>query len=79
VTGHKDSPDGSGDFEYVRDIGYDEFGQRAELEYGNGVKTEYTYNPERRWLERIVTTGGTGSLRARRAVSGRWGRGTGTT
>jgi RHS repeat-associated protein len=62
VTGHKDSPDGSGDFEYVRDIGYDEFGQRAELEYGNGVKTKYTYNPERRWLERIVTTGGTGSV-----------------
>jgi RHS repeat-associated protein len=46
----------------MKDIGYDEFGQRAELEYGNGVQTEYTYNPERRWLERIVTTGGTGSV-----------------
>jgi YD repeat-containing protein len=46
----------------MKDIGYDEFGQRVEMEYGNGVRTEYTYNPERRWLERIVTTGGTGSV-----------------
>jgi hypothetical protein len=61
VTGHRESTDGSGEFEYVKDIGYDEFGQRVTMEYGNGVRTEYSYNPERRWLERIVTVDGTGT------------------
>ena len=36
--------------EYVRDIGYDEYAQRVFIEYGNGVKTEYTYDKTRRWL-----------------------------
>ncbi|MDR2662140.1 MAG: hypothetical protein LBC31_03985 [Treponema sp.] len=61
VTGHRESTDGTGEFEYVKDIGYDEFGQRVVMEYGNGVKTSYTYDPERRWLERIVTVDGTGT------------------
>ncbi|MBP5438269.1 MAG: hypothetical protein J6Y30_09845, partial [Treponema sp.] len=43
------------DFSYVKDIGYDEYGQRNFIEYGNGVKTEYEYNPERRWLSSIRT------------------------
>jgi RHS repeat-associated protein len=55
VTGHKESTDGTGEFGYVKDVGYDEFGQRVVMEYGNGVRTEYSYDPERRWLERIVT------------------------
>jgi len=41
--------------EYVRDIGYDEYGQRVFIEYGNGVKTEYTYDKARRWLDTIRT------------------------
>ncbi|HBB13900.1 MAG TPA: hypothetical protein DCZ76_06435, partial [Treponema sp.] len=43
------------DFSYVKDIGYDEYGQRNFIEYGNGVKTDYEYNPERRWLSSIRT------------------------
>ena len=42
-------------FLYVNDIGYDEFGQRVYIEYGNGVKTKYTYDEARRWLKRIET------------------------
>ena len=41
--------------EYVRDIGYDEYGQLVFIEYGNDVKTEYSYNKERRWLANIRT------------------------
>ncbi len=41
--------------EYVKDIGYDEFGQRVALELGNGVETTYTYDEDRRWLEAITT------------------------
>jgi RHS repeat-associated protein len=55
VTGQKGNTPG-GTFAYVNDIGYDEFGQRVFIEYGNGVKTAYTYNPARRWLDKIVTT-----------------------
>ena len=42
-------------FDYVIDIGYDEYGQRVYIEYGNGVKTNYTYDPTRRWLSNIKT------------------------
>jgi RHS repeat-associated protein len=55
VTGQKGSGS-SGTFEYVKDIGYDEFGQRVYMEYGNDIKTSYEYDSERRWLDRIVTT-----------------------
>ncbi|MDR2767428.1 MAG: hypothetical protein LBB82_03775, partial [Treponema sp.] len=56
VTGKKPSAvESDGTFEYARDIGYDEFGQRVFIEYGNGVSTGYEYNPERRRLDRIVT------------------------
>ncbi|MCQ2589748.1 MAG: hypothetical protein MJ179_04915, partial [Treponema sp.] len=44
-------------FDYVNNIGYNEFGQRVYIEYGNKVKTTYTYDPARRWLQNIVTTG----------------------
>ena len=43
------------DFVYVSDIGYDEFGQRAYIEYGTGVRTDYEYDPNRRWLSSIAT------------------------
>ncbi len=35
---------------YIEQVGYDEFGQRVYLEYGNGVRTTYTYDANRRWL-----------------------------
>ena len=42
-------------FNYVVDIGYDEYGQRVFIDYGNGVHTDYNYNKERRWLDAINT------------------------
>jgi RHS repeat-associated protein len=45
---------------YVADIAYDAFGQRTYIEYGNGVKTSYAYDENRRWLSAIRTTGGLG-------------------
>jgi YD repeat-containing protein len=41
---------GAYEYEYVKEIGYDEYGQRRYIEYGNGVSTEYRYDPKRRWL-----------------------------
>ncbi len=43
------------EFIYVENILYDEYGQRTEIQYGNGVKTNYEYNPARRWLTNIKT------------------------
>ena len=42
-------------FNYVTEIGYDEFAQRVYIEYGSGIRTRYTYNPYRRWLDNIQT------------------------
>jgi RHS repeat-associated protein len=36
---------------YIKDIQYDEFGKRTRLEYGNGVVTTSTYEPETRRLD----------------------------
>jgi len=35
----------------VEQIGYDKYGQRTFIEFGNGVRTDYSYDPHRRWLE----------------------------
>ena len=51
VTGNRKGTE----FPYVKNIGYDEFGQRAYIEYGSGVKTRYGYDPYRRWLSSIRT------------------------
>jgi hypothetical protein len=40
---------------------YDEAGQRVYIAYGNGVRTAYAYNPQRRWPERMVTADTTGT------------------
>jgi RHS repeat-associated protein len=40
---------------YINQIGYDEFEQRIYLEYGNGVRTTYTYDENRRWLSGLHT------------------------
>ncbi len=47
---------------YVSKIGYDEYGQRSFIEYGNGVKTAYTYDENRRWLDSIETLSATQKL-----------------
>jgi RHS repeat-associated protein len=41
---------------FVRDIEYNAKGQRVAIEYGNGVRTEYTYDPFTFRLARLVTT-----------------------
>ena len=42
---------------YVCDIGYDEYGQRTYIEYGNGNRTSYSYDADRRWLNRYQHPG----------------------
>jgi RHS repeat-associated protein len=42
--------------DYVKDIAYDEFGQRNFIRYGNDTETTYSYDPVRRWLKNIKTT-----------------------
>ncbi len=58
VTGVKNGLGGNFfEFPYVKDIGYDEFGQRIYIRYGNEVTTQYEYDPARRWLQHIETNG----------------------
>ena len=40
---------------YVEKIGYDEFGQRIYIKYGNGIETNYDYKKETRLLDAIET------------------------
>jgi len=47
-------------FDYIRMIGYDEFGQRVYIRYGNNVETHYTYDDKRRWLDNISTANSNG-------------------
>ena len=51
VTGDHDGED----YTYVANIGYDEYGQRVYIKYGNGVETNYTYDEDMRWLKHIDT------------------------
>jgi RHS repeat-associated protein len=48
------------EFEYVKEIGYNEQGQRVYIKYGNGVETRYEYDAERRWLKGIETESAAG-------------------
>ncbi len=45
---------------YVNDIGYDEFGSRANVVSGNGITTAYTYTPTRHWLQTVTASGKAG-------------------
>ena len=47
---------------YVADIAYDAFGQRTYIEYGNGVRTSYAYDADRRWLSSINTGSSFGTV-----------------
>jgi len=40
-------------YAYVNDIEYDKFGSRSSIEYGNGTKTEYTYDAITRRLSKL--------------------------
>jgi len=48
---------------YVKDILYDEFGQRTELDYGNDVKTTQSYEPDTRRLDIQIIKSPTNTLR----------------
>ena len=43
------------DTTYIENIGYDQYGQRVYIKYGNGIETKYTYDQDRRWLNNIET------------------------
>lgn len=45
----------------IEQIGYDKFEQRQFLQYGNGTKTRYSYDPNRRWLNHLLVTNKTGT------------------
>ncbi len=54
VSGYK-----SYGYDYVSHMGYDKFGQRTYLKYGNGTETTYTYDRLRTRLENLrVSAGG---------------------
>jgi RHS repeat-associated protein len=39
------------DYDYIKEIGYDKFEEKAFLHFGNGVQTTYVFAPDRRWLQ----------------------------
>lgn len=41
-------------YNYVNQLGYDKFEQRVFLAYGNGTKTTYAYEPDRRRLKNMT-------------------------
>lgn len=38
---------------YVKQLGYDKFEQNVYVKYGNNTETTYTYDAQRRWLDKI--------------------------
>jgi|GEM_PF-1170765 len=46
---------------YIEKIGYDEFGQRTLIRYGNGTETTYDYDEDRRWLRNLNSIGSFGN------------------
>jgi RHS repeat-associated protein len=44
----------SSTYSYVKQLGYDKFEQRLFLAYGNGTKTTYNYEPDRRRLKNMT-------------------------
>jgi len=45
---------------YLQQLGYDQFEQRLFLSYGNGTRTSYAYEPDRRRLKNLTATTGKG-------------------
>ena len=48
--------------QYVSNIDYDAKGQRQKIEYGNGVVTDYTYEPDTYRLQRLRTEKSIGQI-----------------
>jgi RHS repeat-associated protein len=40
-------------FPYLRRLEYDRFEQRVFMQTGNGIRSHYTYDPRRRWLDSL--------------------------
>ncbi|MFV0483763.1 MAG: hypothetical protein ACK5MG_06685 [Bacteroidales bacterium] len=40
-------------YNYVKDVGYDKFGQRTYIKYCNGTETNYTYDAQMRRLQTL--------------------------
>ena len=57
VSGKKDYT-----YDYVEEIGYDEYEQRKYMKYGNGVETTYDYSKERRRLDTLVVMNQEGKI-----------------
>ncbi len=49
------------EYSYIRQIGYDKFGDKAFLHFGNGVQTTYDFAPDRRWLRHTNVSSAAGS------------------
>jgi RHS repeat-associated protein len=49
------SPNKNPDTIYLRHVGYDEFGKRTHVLYGNGVETQYTHEADTRRLSQTNT------------------------
>jgi RHS repeat-associated protein len=47
-------------YNYLTFLGYDKFEARERVEYGNGTKTDYAYNPLNRRLSGLLAKTGTG-------------------
>ncbi len=47
---------------FVDDIGYDAYGQRVWIKFGNGTETSCSYDEDRRWLEKMKTTNQGGNI-----------------
>jgi RHS repeat-associated protein len=52
ITGRK----GAFDYEYLRRMEYDKFGERTFMEGGNGTRTAYAYRPDNRRLSTVLAT-----------------------
>ncbi|MFM9983721.1 MAG: SpvB/TcaC N-terminal domain-containing protein, partial [Flavobacteriales bacterium] len=48
-------------YEFVRNIGYNEFDERVHIAYGNGTETNYEYEPARRRLLHVLSTDSSGN------------------
>ncbi len=48
-------------YEFIRNIGYNEFDERVHIAYGNGTETNYEYEPDRRRLLHVVSTDASGN------------------
>ena len=57
VSGKKDYT-----YDYVEEIGYDEYEQKIYMKYGNGVETTYDYSTERRRLDTLVVMNQEGKI-----------------